>query len=195
MISSYALFFSTAGAVNAYNENTGSWKNSMFWLGNNHSCFRIILEFREFWNQIPWCRSTYIELLNASQLRWSNFQARMLFQWLRRPFRLWALAACPREHSFLLSGAVLHSCWLCSFLHGITPVLSEPWSCVCGVGQVLQKKPAANKRAFLWLAVWTKPHQLHLHREELCATLFPHRPETIFCLYNGGISFGYSYLK
>lgn len=63
MIPSYALFFSTAGTINAYSGKHGQLKNSMFWFGNNLFCFKVIIEFWEFWNKIPWCRALILSCL------------------------------------------------------------------------------------------------------------------------------------
>lgn len=174
--------------------NMDSWKNSMFWFGNNLSCLKIILEFREFWNQIPWCRCTYIELFNASQLCWSNFQASTLCQWL--PAALYAASACRLSSGPLLPSLRSSATLLLVMLippQDYTLPGRAPELCLC-TGTCLAEE-ASSKRDYLWLGIWTKPHQLHLHREELCVTLFPHRPETIFCIYSSGISSGYSYLE
>lgn len=152
MISSYILFFHTSGEVSAYNGKHG-------WLKVQHILFweQSLLFQNCSWIQ----RSLKSNCITQKHLYWvaqciSGMPIQFpsaLFQWLEQ---LLMLAACSQNCCFLLQGAVPHSCWFSSFFCRITPVLPEPQSCICGVGHVLMKKPAANKPDFWWLVVWAK---------------------------------------
>lgn len=134
--------------------NRASWKNSMFCTGNNLSfqnyCWiqRILKSNSIMQKHLHWVARCISGML-------IQFPS-TLFQWLEKVFMLWVFAACSQDYCFLLQGAEPYSCWFCSLFCQITPFLPEPQSCICGVGHVLVKKPAANKRDFWWLVVWTK---------------------------------------
>lgn len=155
MISSCILFFLTSGAVSAYNGKHGQLKEQrvLFWeqslLFQNYSWIQRILKSNSMMQKhLYWVA----QCISGVLIQFPS----TLFQWLELLFMLWVLAACSQDCCFSVQGPVPHSCWFCSFFCRVTPFLSEPQTCLCGVGHALVKKPAANKHDFWWFVVWTK---------------------------------------
>lgn len=162
--------------------NVASWKNSMFTLGRFSLVSKLFLN-SEIKFKVQTLLYWVAQWISATLIQFPS----TLFQWLEWLFRLWVLAACSQDCCFLLPGA--KSCWFCSFFCRIAPFLPEPQGCICGVGHVLVKKPAANKCSFWWLVVRTKSLS---QGGAVCDRIF-YASETIFCIWSNGILPGYLY--